>query len=300
MTDSIFTDDELKADLAGADEAPTPEQIETEEQRARDEQGRFAAKPAEEAPEGEAAEEGERHEPGTVPKGALHAEREKRKGIEAELKTAREQLAAIAEMRRQIAERAPEPLPDANDPAAVEHLRTRLAETEQSQNRITQRLDMDAADRAEMQQIGAVITASETQFRQTKPDYDDAINHVVEARARELQMYGLTPAQIQETVTSEALDIVRSAVQQGRDPAEMAYAIAQSRGYRPGNAAPAPGGAAATLAAIEQARGSNRSLGGAAGATPQQINAESIAAMSGDEFEQLYSTPEGRRMIDNL
>ena len=95
---------------------------------------------------------------------------------------------------------------------------------------------MAAADNAEVQQLGAVMNSSEAQFRETTPDYDAAINHVVQARAQELSYFGLSPAQINETIAQEATDIVRAAVQQGRNPAELAYAIAQSRGYRPAQA----------------------------------------------------------------
>ena len=83
----------------------------------------------------------------------------------------------------------------------------------------------------------------------------------------------------------------------------MAYQIAQSRGYRPTTAAPAPaqqGGAAATIAAIAAAKNQSRSLGQASGTTPQAVNAETIAAMTDDEFAVIYSTPQGRAMIDNL
>ena len=301
MADEIFNADELEADQQGPEvAAPEGETQEQKDQRERDEQGRFKAK---EPAEGEGTPEGEQGKPqqGSVPQGALHAEREKRKGVEAELKTAREQLAAIAAMREQIAARKPADLPAADDPAAMDHLRARVAEQDQNLNRIGQQMDMQAANNAEVQQLGAVMQASENEYRSQQPDYDAAIQHVVEARARELSLYGLNPAQINQTIAEEAMDIVRTAVQQGRNPAELGYQIAMSRGYRPADAGgQAQGGAAATVAAVGAAKASSKSLGQAAGSTPQQLNAEAIIAMSPEEFDRLYSTPEGRRQIDAI
>lgn len=306
MTDSIFTEDELAADALVETEAP--EGVEPQvEAPARDEHGRFAPKQAEDTAAPTAEEGGDVEKPaGTVPQGALHAEREKRKGVEAELKTAREQLAAIQQLREQALARKPEPLPTPEDPAATDYLRQRIEEQGQQINRFSQERDLAAVEQAEYEQLGSLMSASENDYRQAQPDYDQAIDHVVQARARELALYGLQPAQIQQTIREEVIDIVRSAVAQNRNPAELGYQIALSRGYRPaqGGDAPAPqpvnGAAAARVAAIGAARAGSQSLGQAAGSTPQTLNADAIAAMSADEFDALYSTPEGKRMIDNL
>jgi len=126
--------------------------------------------PKEEPPAAEAGAEGE--EPakkgdGTVPAGrALHAEREKRKGsderatkAEAELAKVRGQLDAIAKLREEVAGRKPEELPAADDPAAIEHLRTRLAENEQRVNRFEQNADNEALANHEIQQLGSFMAA---------------------------------------------------------------------------------------------------------------------------------------------
>lgn len=299
MADDIFNADELQAEQQGPGEItpPVEETQEQKDQRERDEQGRFKAKEPVEEQEAEQA----KPPAGTVPQGALHAERERRKDVEAELAAAREQLAAIAKMREQIASRKPADLPPADDPAALEHLRARVAEQDQSLNRIGQQIDTQAANQAEVQQLGAVMAASENEYRSQQPDYDAAIQHVVEARARELGLYGLNPAQVQQTIAEEAMDIVRSAVSQGRNPAELGYQIALSRGYRPqAEQGQANGNAAATVAALGAAKASSKSLGQASGTTPHQLNAETIINMGPEEFDRLYSTPEGRRQIDAI
>lgn len=296
----IFSEEELAADAVTEGETPpepkveeTPDQSGADaEARARGPDGKFVAKDEEQPQE----------KGGQVPQGALHAEREKRKTAEAEAKRFREQLDAIAAMRAQVASRQPEPLPESDD-AGVQHLRERLAQLEQAQTRTSQSLDNQRLDQAESQQLQAAIASSEAEFRQTQADYDNAVQYVIEARARELQLHGLNQVEISQAIADEAQDIVRSAIRQGRSPAEMAYQIAQSRGYRPEatqTTRQPQGGAAATVAAIAAAKAQGRSLGQASGTTPQTLNADALAAMTDDEFAVIYSTPEGRRMIDEL
>jgi hypothetical protein len=308
--DGIFTDEEIKANEATQATELTPQEPAEQggQDRPRGPDGKFlpkeeAAPAPVEAVEGEEAKE----KGGTVPQQALHAEREKRKSAETELAALRDQLGAIQKMREQVASRRPDDLPAADDPAAIEHLRRRLAETEQTVTRVTQGMDDARLVNEEVQQLGGYMSQAEARLREQKPDYDEAIDHIVKARAAELELYGLSPAQIQQTISQEAVDVIRTAVQQNRDPAELAYSLAQARGYRPAEgggrqteAKPNGGGAQAMLDAIENAKKASKSLGSGGGAAVKTLTAEAVAALSGEEFEAIYATPEGKAMIDAL
>jgi hypothetical protein len=120
---------------------------------------------------------------GTVPQGALHAEREKRKASDAErdaanaeLASLREQLGNIQKLRDEVAARKPEDLPAADDPAALDHLRRRIEETQQTVTRVTQHMDDQALGQQELAQLGGYMQQSEARFRAEKPDYDAAIS----------------------------------------------------------------------------------------------------------------------------
>jgi hypothetical protein len=304
MADGIFTDDELKAQEQT--EGTLPQSEETAEQKAereRDEHGRFKAKEADpETTDGGETDDGKQK---TVPQEALHAERKKRQSLEAEIAPLREQLAALAKMREQIAGRKPEAPPAADDPAAIEHLTKRLADLEAGQTRVTQHIDTQAVDAAEIQQLGGFVSQAEAAYRHEKPDYDAAISYVVQARARELHLYGLNPAQVAATISEEAAEIARSAIAQNRNPAELGYQVALSRGYRPQKQEDKPNGQDATVAqrtldAIAEAKRQGKSLGGSGGGKSPVLTAEAVAAMSPEEFEAIYSTPEGKAMIDGL
>jgi hypothetical protein len=313
--DGIFTHDELEADQAAPDAELTPQEPAEQggQDRPRGPDGKFLPTKDGAAAEGAAETEG-KDRGGTVPQGALHAEREKRKGsderaakAEAELASLREQLGNIQKLRDEVAARKPEDLPAADDPAALDHLRRRIEETQQTVTRVTQHMDDQALGQQELAQLGGYMQQSEARFREEKPDYDAAIQHVVEARAKELSYYGLTPPQIQQAISDEATEIVRSAVAQGRNPAELGYQIALTRGYRPAegsgpqNGAEAkPTGANAVLDAIEKAKSQGKSLGSGGGSAVKTLTAEAVAGLSADEFDAIYSTPEGKAMIDAL
>lgn len=306
----IFEPEELEAEQTGADGTISEQPEQTEQQtddRPRDEHGRFAPKQAEEQP---TAEEGEAERSRQVPQGALHAERERRKEAEGKWRSAQAQLDALQQMRQQITARQPEPQPQIeirqDDPASeTAYLRHRLEMIEGTQAGMVQRQQLDQVETAEQQHLAAVLSDSEAQFRAAQPDYDAAIDHVVNARAKELALYGLSPVEIQHTLRQEVLDITKSAIQQGRAPAEVGYELARLRGYqRAGQAQQQdqqPGAAQRQVQAVGAARAASKSLGQASGsATTRDLDANTIASMSIDEFDALYSTPEGRRLIDAL
>lgn len=296
----IFTEEELKALETAEAEAQAP--VETppdpvadppaSEQPRDPETGKFIPKEPDPAGDPE-AKKGD-----TVPQGALHAERERRKTAEAELKKVQEQLQHLATLREQVKSRAPAAIekPEGDD-SGIEHLTRRLAEVETRTTDVSKTLDLQRIEQAEHEHLAAIAAQSDAAYRAVKPDYDDAIKYLVEARARELALYGYDPVQVRNALGNETVEIVRSAVALGKDPAEMAYTIAQSRGYRTPEGS---GEGKRTVDAVAAAREQSRSLGQAAGASPKQLTAEAIINMSPEEFEALYMTADGRKLIDGI
>lgn len=307
MADEIFDAEELAAEAVQAD-TPPPAEAPAGDDRPRDEQGRFA--PKAEGEDQPVAEETRDEKGNQVPQGALHAERERRKEAEKRWQQADAQLQSIARLREAAASRQPpplaEPAPEDDAAAQIAYLRDRLARVEGTQTEFARERETEQVDQMERQHLTTALTTAENEFRQATPDYDDAINHVIQARAQELALYGVPPVEIQKHLQQEVLDITRSAIAQGRSPAEVGYQLATLRGYRraeggQGEQPQGQAGGAAQVAAIAAAQRGSRSLGQASGAAPaKDLNAQTIASMSQDEFDALYSTPEGKRMIDAL
>jgi len=312
-----FTQEELEAEAVTADDIVPA----TEEQggQPRDESGRFAptAEDVGEAIEHAAQQQQQRR---TVPHAALHAEREGHKATKTQLAAAQAQLQQLAELRARLsaqpaaaapvapaAPQAPaaegaQPAPQ-DDPNGIKHLTERMAQFEQ-QNRQFQAQQAEQGIASQEQTVlHNQLIQSEQEFRAATPDYDQASQHLIQARARQLTLMGLGPVEVQQHLADEVLEITRAAIEQGRSPAEVAYEWAQTYGYQSQQAAPAqqPQAPNPMLAAIAQGQKQNRTLAtgrGAAGA--DQINADAIARMDEGEFQRLYNTPQGRALIDSL
>lgn len=298
-----FTAEELEAEAAGLDPVePTQEQ---QEARARDEQGRFA--PAEPQAEPEQRTR-------TVPHQALHQEREAHKQTRAQYQAAQEQLAQLQTIRDRV--RAAQANPQPQEPTfqqpteqdgqqqpvpGLDHLQKRLDQIEQGNRQRETREQEAGIDQQEARVLHNTLAQAEAEFRQQTPDYGDAADHLLKARARQLQIMGVPDHEILDTIREEATDITRVAIQQGRSPAEVVYDWAQTYGYQPrGQQAPQQQGNA-MLDAIAKGQKQGRSLSSArGGASTSDVNANAIANMGEDEFQALYATPEGKKIIDAL
>lgn len=300
---TLSTEEQATLDQMRADEAAeTPEQPE-------------AAAPEAEAPtEAPAAEEtppaeGERQK--TVPHAALHEERERRKETERRLAEAEQRSRTLEERTNLILQRfappqqqdQPAPLPDREkDP--VGYLEARAQRAEEAAAAALQALNQRGQQDQHAQAIAAIqrhATAAEMQFRQSNPDYDAAVAHLVSARHRQLEIAGwANPADRQAVITQEAVGLAGRALQERRNPAEIIYGLAKEFGYTP----PQPGGqqqpsTPATeerLAQISRGQQQSRSLGSVRGGAPPALTAQRLAEMPEEEFNKIYDTAAGRAL----
>lgn len=287
-----FTQDELDAAAVTADteqQAPEPNQ----QEQARDDAGRFAAQ--NETPEHQPEQEGNRR----VPHQALHQEREGHKQTKQQLQAAQDQLRQIAEMRARLAQpQQQEEPPAGDDPAATDYLRKRLDEVSQRVQQRDQRDNEQAITQHENQVLFSQLNDAEAEFRASQPDYDQAATYLANARARELGRYGLAQHEIKAALADEVLEITRSAITMGKSPAQLAYEIAQDRGYQPQQGqqqAEDP-----MLAAI--ARGQKQRSFGNGRAAPSQgdPNLNAIANMDEGEFARNMGNPEFAALVARL
>lgn len=251
----------------------------------------------------------------TVPLGALHEERERRKSVEtalAEEKRARQTLEErtnlilqriTPQQQRQPATDAPQLPTIEQDPVA--HILGRINQQGAILGEIVQAVA--GQGRQTEAQAGASALAMragalEREFAAANPDYEKAVGHLMTARRAELEAVGWTdPGEIQAMMANEAQGLAHRALQQGRNPAEVVYALAKLRGYSTA-AAPAGGatddGAAAAAANGEQLRtierGQQQSRTTAVrGAGPAPMTVARLAEMSDAEFAKAMETPEG-------
>ncbi len=161
-------------------------------------------------------------------------------------------------------------------------------------------LEAQAAQSQAIQAVMGHASQLETRFAQDAPDYQAASEFLRTSRAQELSAFGLDQFRVRQILAAEKLQLAHAALQQGRNPAEIVYALAKMRGYAPkapaAQAAAGGEGEAAKLARIAKGQEAGASLGAASGAAPGKTGIEALLAMSDAEF----ATALGKMSVDQL
>lgn len=244
-------------------------------------------------------------EPKTVPLAALQEERERRKELQRQIedvnRRADERFSLIAQKLAAAApagEPAKREIPDP-EKDAVGAIRM-TAEEVKVLSEFKRQVESQAAQSQAIQAVMGQASRLETEFEKDTPDYQTASDFLRASRAQELSAFGLDQFRVRQILAAEKLQLAHAALQQGRNPAEVVYALAKMRGYAPkatsGNGA-APGeGEAAKLARIAKGQEAGASLGAASGAAPGKTGIEALLAMSDAEF----STALDKMSVDQL
>lgn len=276
------------SDLANQLEPPVP----AEEIAAAD----VAEQPAKDAP---VAKEGEQKEIAdkdkTVPHGAFHEEREKRKKLQADLEQERQQRAAekavLTDRLSQIWQATQQPQqPQFRDPnndpdplAAMQHNQNL---TLQQMHELRNQQAREAQQRQQVEQehrFTSHVNALEAEFSSTTPDYVDALNFVRGRRISELKALGYPQEQISAIVYQNAQMIASDALRMGANPAERIYQMAVATGYvKKGTSAEVK------METLQKGVEASKKLGNG-GVDTGHPTAEQIADMSDDEFATFKS-----------
>lgn len=229
--------------------------------------------------------------PKTVPHQALHAEREEHKKTQAELQRLREErarfderLRIIQEMQQRREEPEPEEVPDIEtDPVGViRHLQAELAELKQGGQQQTEQ----QREQARVQHLANAAVEDARQFKAKTADYGDAYEFWKTNRAEELAAFGVPAAQIPTILGNEQLSIAQNAFQRGVSPAETLYNVAKHRGYKAKAADFGEGEAAERVERVANGQQRSVSLSGTGGgASPSEMTASRLLAMSNEEFD---------------
>lgn len=279
MADIEFTAEETQALQAmQADTAPV-----TEEEMAAN-PPEVKAEPAP-APQEKPAEAQAQPPEGYVPHGALHAEREKRKALEAEIEKLRKAQEAANVKPLEV----PDPI--------LEPERFKQFQIEQikAQQEAIQRMEQQRIQEQTYAQRMQTAAQLETQFAQATPDYGDAVKFLVESRERELSLMGHNPDMVRQVLAQEANAIFDQGMAIGKNPAQIMYEFAKMRGWSGQQATPSPATQpqAQQIEALARAQRNTGSLATAGGpANTGEITVEQLSRMSESE---LRAMPKAKR-----
>lgn len=230
-----------------------------------------------------------------VPLSALQQERATRKELQQRLARMEERFREFM-AAKEAPTAAPDPAGEADDPiAGLKAAHDRTSQTvEQIRAALAQRQLAELREAAQAQ-FAARYHEAVRDFAQRVPDFADAYKHACADRDAELTELGYAdPALRRQIIAAEESAIVGRAMQDGADPAERIYKLAQRRGYR---GVPAEGDAAAKLAAAARGQAAARSLSAAGGAEPIPPRLEDLAEMSDEDFAAATQGANWRRLL---
>lgn len=287
--ESALTEAENQFFETGGEDAPE-EQPEKIREEIEEESAQEVDPPSSEQP----AEEPEKEK--TVPYGALHEERMRRKEAAEETAAMRERMARMEERFQQVVQKqeaAPEIVSFEEDPA--EHLRQKGEMLERKQAEIAEQTRLATEAQQAQQQQNAVVNqyhASAAQYAQTNEHFPAAYQHLVQGRIAEYKAAGHTDAEAVQFVQQDELAIAQKAFQDGVNPAERIYALAETRGFKP-EATKESG--AEEIDRIEKGQKASRSLSNGRGKAEPPATLEALAEMDDDEFDEKWDEIIGTR-----
>lgn len=121
---------------------------------------------------------------------------------------------------------------------AIQTLQQSMAQQDQ-QNALTQQLNSFVGQVREMRDA----------FSRTVPDFNDAYAHVRNMRMNDLRDAGIAEHMLPAALLQDEMTVAQTAIQSGRNPAQVIYDMAKRHGYTPKAAAAATAAAPATKVA---------------------------------------------------
>lgn len=223
--------------------------------------------------------------PRVVPLAALHEERERRKEMSREIERMRQdQSARDAKIEQRLAAlvQAQQPQPPTFEENPAEHLRQQIEATRavtMATNEQVAGWQRQQAEAAQLQAIAGAVQRHEAQMLAEKPDYHAAVEFMRRQRANEFEAMGATPESAMQQANREMVEGALINARDGKNPAAVAYRMAELRGYRP--AAVANG--AETLQNQQKGIAAAKSIG-SGGLTEGKPSVQALLAMTDEEF----------------
>jgi len=243
----------------------------------------------------EKPQEAEPAEPDHVPRAEHENIQKALKEARAAQKASEERLAQftrlVEELRSQRQQPAAEKQPEPPKIPAVEedpigHFNARLQQYEEALRTVYQQggqQHQQLAAQVQEREMWTYVERAEAEIRSQKPDYDEACQHLITARARQLdRMYPSdspqvmaaarqagfqTPAEYKQALLNQdGRGLIQQAMQLGVSPAAMLYDLALDAGYQPKGKAPDPAEKAKQqIEATKKGRNASISISGGSG-----------------------------------
>lgn len=226
----------------------------------------------------------------TVPLQALNEARHANRQLKSELAQVKEQLQSLSQLREELEQfrnRTKSQVDQdtfTKDPLGT--LRQDIQSLKQTQEEAVRKQSLEAEERQRMQVLEQTVASRVQEFSKTTPDYTEALQHLLQSRAQELQMLGVPQEQIDVAISTESTQLAMNALNSGMNPAEVVYQLAKMRGYTP-KQAQAMKKEAEKIVSIEKGQKAASTLATAPGGT-DEVSLGDIEKMSDEEFDKYW------------
>lgn len=245
----------------------------------------------------------------TVPYGALAEERARRKDLQRTLRELRHRETELKDRLAQF-EQSVGSHPNSADPAVNYGESLSSPDPSAALERQSGEEDQTPGSPDDLQdhvnETDGLIEPYQTavqDFSLIRPDYMEAYRHALHDRVTELMDLGYPMADAVQITNQNEREIVEMALAQGRNPAEVIYAHAARRGYRPASViGQAPVQArvpaeAERVALAARGQAASKSLSAAGGGVSGSLSLEALAHMSDDEFAEATKGGKWERLL---
>lgn len=229
--------------------------------------------------------------PKVVPLEALHEARSINKDLREQIKAERERAAQFEKRFNEWMERtSPKQQAPAFEENPAEHLRAQVTQTQEQLQKIAQGQEQQQREA----QFSGWYRAQASQFATNTPDFTQAYESFIGARAQELMNAGMGQQEIAERVRQEERQLAVTAAQMGMNPAQLIYQAALAKGYKPAQQQQqAQNNAAEKLQNVQNGIKSSKSLSQVAGKPSENLTLEYIANLPDHEFAKYAKDWEG-------
>ncbi len=220
--------------------------------------------------------------------GQAASERAKRRAAEAQAKQLQEQMAAVqqqiaAAQARQRMAGTNIPDPEENVVEALKYERALRLANEQQQAQRMQQYQQQQQQINFINDLKTTVEDFEAEFREANPDYDEAAEWLVDIEQKRLEMAGTPKQQAEQYAINWAINMTNMMVQQGKNPAQVAYEAAKMMGWKPKDGqSPSPAQQAINAAAQGQQKLATQKAGQEAAKTLS--GGGSVAPNNGDSL----------------
>lgn len=177
------------------------------------------------------------------------------------------------------------------------HTMYELAEVKKMITALNQNIQLQDQAAKQMDSLQNFVSAAQEQgqaFAEKTPDFDQAYQYIRNVRIQDMRDMGLNDAEIKESLFREELQVSSHAMQNGINPAEFIYRIAQRYGYRPTAVPPQQQqqqNPADRMAALQRGMQAAPPAIPPAGA-PVDLTIDAVKDMAGDQLDRLVENDE--------